>query len=54
VSIDSPSDRFLPGSSFSLNQNGQIGDGDLMYRLQEPRHNGIRGQYSVGLAMSLF
>jgi hypothetical protein len=54
MAIDSPSDQFFSGSSFSLDENGQICRCDLVYGLQEARHLGVSRQYSVGLAMSLF
>src|SRR5271170_285740 len=54
VTINSPSDQFLPRSRFSFDQNRQIGGCDLMYGLQNPRHTRICGQYSVRLAVRVF
>jgi hypothetical protein len=54
MTVDSPSDKFLPGSGFSLDQNRQIGSRDLVHGLQDARHSGVGSTYSVGSAVSMF
>src|ERR1700679_291723 len=43
--------NILPGSGFSLDQNGQVGSRDLVHGLQDARHSGVGSPYSVGLAV---